>query len=167
VYVTGLVLNSVSVIATSQPQSSITIISSVDGNGNQVQNGISITSTSITFTVQATSGTNLIAGFQCSLDNGPFNNCNSNNQNEITFSNLESNQEHTIKIRAVDDQGIVESTSATFSWFVTQQSPSNNNNNITTTNEFDGHGGNTIATIGSTNGGHGSNGGADGKYLKR
>lgn len=98
----------------------------------------------ITFTVQAASDTDPIAGFQCSLDNGPFNNCNANNQNEITFSNLESNQEHTIKIRAVDVHGNVESTSATFSWFVTQQSPPNNN--ITTTNDFDGHDGNTIAT---------------------
>ena len=98
----------------------------------------------ITFTVQTTSDTDPIAGFQCSLDNGPFNNCNANNQNELTFSNLESNQEHIIKIRAVDVQGNVESTSATFSWFVIQQSPPNNN--ITTTNDFGGHGGNTIAT---------------------
>ncbi len=100
------------------------ITSAVDGNGNPVQSGGSTTSTSITFTVQATAGSNPIAGFQCSIDGGPFNNCNANNQNQITFNNLASGHEHIIKIRTVDSQGNVDPTPTTFFWFVAQ--PNNN-----------------------------------------
>ncbi|HEY6536550.1 MAG TPA: hypothetical protein VIY08_12245 [Candidatus Nitrosocosmicus sp.] len=144
-----------------QLPSNTTITSAVDDNGNPVSNGGS-TPTSITFTVQATAGSNPLDGFQCSLDGGSLNNCNTNNQNQITFNNLTPGQEHIIKIRAVNSQGNVDSAPATFFWFVMRQSPSNN---TTSTGGFGGHGGDSVATTGSTNGGHGGNGGADGKYL--
>ena len=46
-----------------QPPHNTTITSAVDGSGNPVSNGGSTSSTSITFTVQATAGSNPISGF--------------------------------------------------------------------------------------------------------
>ncbi len=100
------------------PPSNTAITSAVDGNNNPVSNGGSTTSTYITFTVQATAGSNPITGFQCSLDGGQFNNCNANSQNQITFNNLAAGQQYTIKIRAVDSQGNVDPTPASFSWTI-------------------------------------------------
>ena len=153
-----------------QPPSNTTITSAVDGNGNPVQNGISTTSTSIIFKVQATPGSNPIAGFpiagfQCSLDNGPFSACSgtfSNNMETITFNNLAVDQQHTFKVRAVDTKGNVDPTPATFSWTVTQQSPPNNGDNGgTSTGGNGGTGGIAIARSGNANGGSGGNGGSD------
>ena len=99
-----------------------TITSAVDGNNNPVSNGGSTSSTSITFTVQAPAGSNPVAGFQCSLDNSPFSSCGiaTNNAGTITFNILVKGS-HTVKIVAVDSQGNVDSTPATFSRFITQQ----------------------------------------------
>ncbi|HEY6536210.1 MAG TPA: YncE family protein [Candidatus Nitrosocosmicus sp.] len=163
VYVANSGSNTVSVIDTTVLPTGTTITSAAGGNGQPITNGGFTLSTSITFRVQTTAGSNPIAGFQCSLDGGSFSNCNANNQNEITFNNLAAGP-HTVKIRAVDSQGNVDLTHASFSWFVMQQSPSNN---TTSTGGFGGHGGDSVATTGSTNGGHGGNGGADGKYLMK
>lgn len=109
-YVTNEGTNTVYVIDTTVPPTGTTITSAVDCNGNQVQNGGSTTSTSITFTVQATAGSNSIAGFQCSLDNGPICNCNT----PITYNNLSTGL-YTFKVQAVDNHGNVDSTPVTFS----------------------------------------------------
>jgi len=89
VYVDNSISSTVSIIATAQHPSNITITSAVDGNGNPVQNGNSTTSTSIAFTVQTTAGSN-VAGLQCSIDGGQFNKCTTNNQNQISIDNLTS-----------------------------------------------------------------------------
>ena len=161
VYVSNFNSNSVSVIFTGQPPSNTAISSAVDGNNNPVSNSGSTISTSITFNVQATAGTNPIAGFQCNLDGGSFNNCNANNQNEITFNNLAQGQEHTIKIRAVDSQGNVDSIPASFSWTITKHQQPPVNSNTVSNGRFGGHGGNAIAHSGNSNGGIGGNGGSD------
>ncbi|HEY6535572.1 MAG TPA: hypothetical protein VIY08_07210, partial [Candidatus Nitrosocosmicus sp.] len=95
------------------------ITSATDGNNNPIQNDGSTTSTSITFNVQATAGTNPLAGFQCGLDNGPFSSCNV----PITYNSLAPGQ-HTFKVQAVDSQGNVDPNPATFTWTVTQQQQS-------------------------------------------
>ncbi len=120
VYVTNSGSSTVSVIGISIPPTHTAITSAVDGNGNPVQNDSSTSSTSITFTVQATAGANDITGFQCSLDNSTFSSCGTanNNADSITLNNLAIGQEHTIKIRAVDSQGNVDLTPATFSWTI-------------------------------------------------
>ena len=51
------------------------ITSVLDDNGNPIQNGGSTVSTSITFQVSATPGSNPIAGFECSLDASQFSTC--------------------------------------------------------------------------------------------
>ncbi len=143
VYVANDADNTVSVIVTSQYPHHTTITSAVDGNGNTIQNKSSILSTSITFNVRAIPGVNLIAGFQCKLDNAPsFTLCGtpaaSNNTGTMTLSGLTSNQQHTIQIIAVDSQGNVDSTPATFSWFIAQPPT-----NTTITSAVDGNG-NTV-----------------------
>ena len=147
-------------ITQTQPPSNTAITSAKDGNGNPVQNDGSTTSISITFTVRATAGTNPIAGFQCSLDNNPFSPCGTPNANPttITYNSLQPGQ-HVFKVRALDTQGNVDPTPATFSWFVTQQSPPNNN--TTTIGGEGGSGGSAIAHSGNANGGAGGNGGSD------
>jgi DNA-binding beta-propeller fold protein YncE len=66
-YVTNGGFSTVSVIATTTPIQT-TINSATDGNGNPVDNGGSTVSTSITFQVTATSDSNPVAGFECSLE---------------------------------------------------------------------------------------------------
>ncbi len=154
----------VSIIATSQNPHHTTITSAVDDNNNHVQNGSSTLSTSITFNVRANPGVNSITGFQCSLDNAPsFSSCDTpttNNAGAISFNNLAAEQQHTVKIVAVDSQGNVDPNPAIFSWFVTQQLPSTNSNNTTVANGgfianggFGGSGDTTIAQ--GSNGGYG------------
>ena len=98
-------------------KNSTTITSDTDGNGNPVQNGGSTVSISITFQVTSTAGTNPIAGFQCSLDNSPFTNCATTSPATISYNSLATGQ-HTFAVRAVDTQGNVDPTPATFSWTV-------------------------------------------------
>jgi YVTN family beta-propeller protein len=112
--------NTVSVISTTtlvQPPTHTTITSAVDGNGNPVQNGDSIVSTSIIFQVTATPGTNPIAGFQCSLDGSAFSSCATTNPATISYNNLAVGQ-HIFKVRAVDTQGNTDPSPDTFSWTV-------------------------------------------------
>jgi YVTN family beta-propeller protein len=119
-YVVSRNSNTVSVISTStvvQPPTHTSITSVVDGNGNPVQNGGSTVSTSITFQVTATAGTNLIAGFQCSLDGSPFSTCVTTNPGRVSYNNLADGQ-HTFIVRAVDVQGNIDPNPATFSWTV-------------------------------------------------
>ena len=96
-----------------QLPSHTTITSATDGNSNTLQSGGSTLSPSITFNVQATAGTNPLAGFQCSLDNGPTSSCNT----PVTYNSLSTGQ-HTFKVQAVDSQGNVDPTPATFSWTI-------------------------------------------------
>ncbi len=93
------------------------ITSAVDGNGNAVQNGGSTASTSITFQVTATAGSNPIAGYQCSLDGSTFSSCATTSPATISQNNLATGQ-HTFAVRAVDTQGNVDPTPATFSWTI-------------------------------------------------
>ncbi len=93
------------------------ITSAVDGNGAAVPNGGSTVSTSITFQVTATAGTNPIAGFQCSLDGSTFSSCATTNPATISYNKLAAGQ-NTFAVRAVDTQGNVDPTPATFSWTV-------------------------------------------------
>ena len=149
VYVANFHSNTVSVIATSQYPHHTTITSAVDGNNNPVSNGGSTLSTSITFTVKATADTNPISGFQCSLDNSPFSSCGTaatNNTGTITFNNLAAGHQHTVNIRAVDNQSNVDPIPATFSWFITQTQPPSN---TAITSAKDGNG-NTVQSGGST-----------------
>jgi YVTN family beta-propeller protein len=120
-YVANYGSNTVSVIATTshiQPPTATTITSATDGNGNLVQNDGFTTSIPIIFHVTATQGTNPIADFQCSLDGSSFSSCATSNPNTITYNNLAAGQHHTFKVRAVDKQGNIDTTPATFSWKV-------------------------------------------------
>jgi hypothetical protein len=100
-----------------QPPNHTTITSVVDGNGAAVQSGGSTVSTSITFQVTATQGTNPIAGFQCSLDSNTFSSCATMSPATISYNNLAVGQ-HAFKLRAVDTQGNTDPSPATFSWTV-------------------------------------------------
>ena len=102
---------------TMQPPNHTTITSVVDGNGAALQSGGSTVSTSITFQVTATPGTNPIAGFQCSLDNSQFTSCATTSLGTISYNNLAAGQ-HKFAVRAVDTQGNTDPTPATFSWTV-------------------------------------------------
>ena len=107
------------VIASTNVFPSNTIITSAtDGNGNQVENKGSTVSTSITFQVTATQGTNNIAGFECSLDNSAFSNCATSNPATIKYDNLASDKKHTFQVRAVDTQGNKDPKPAVFEWTV-------------------------------------------------
>jgi hypothetical protein len=120
VYVTNNNPNTVSVISTStvvQPPTHTTITSAIDGNGNPVPNGGSTPSTSITFQVTATAGTNPIAGFECSLDGSPFSSCATTNPATIGYNNLAAGQ-HTFIVKVVDTQGNSDPNPVTFSWTV-------------------------------------------------
>ena len=99
----------------SPPQTRIT--SAADANGNAVQRGGSTVSTSITFQVTATPGTNPIAGFQCSLDGSAFSSCATNNPATIHYNNLAIGQ-HTFIVRAADTRGNPDANPTTFSWTV-------------------------------------------------
>jgi YVTN family beta-propeller protein len=120
-YVANQGSNTVSVIATTsyiQPPTATTITSATDGNGNPVKNDGFTASTSITFHVTTTQGTKSIAGFQSSLNGSSFSSCATSNPNTITYNNLAAGQHHTFKVRAVDKQGNIDTTPATFSWKV-------------------------------------------------
>lgn len=88
-----------------------TINSAVDGNGAGIQSGGTTFSTSIKFTFTATTGTNPIAGLECSLDNSGFSSCSS----PVTLTNLAVGM-HTFQVRAVDTSGNRDPTPASFSW---------------------------------------------------
>ncbi len=122
VYVGNIGSNDVSVISSNavpvQPPTATTITSSVDGNENQVQNKSSTVSTSVTFEVTATQGTNEIAGFECSLDNGPFSNCATSNPATIRHDNLAADREHVFQVRAIDTQGNTDVKPSVFIWTV-------------------------------------------------
>ena len=93
-------------------------MSARDGNGATVKSDGSTVSTSITFHVTATPATNPIEGFECSLDGDPFSTCASTNPTTINFDNLESGQQHTIKVRAVDIENNKDPTPDTFTWTI-------------------------------------------------
>ena len=160
-YVANFGSNTVSVIATNtpvHPPSGTTITLAADGNGNTVQNQSSTVSTSITFQVTATKGTNPLAGFQCSLDSIAYEPCTVTDSGLITYNNLAAGQQHTFKVRAVDTHGNVDPLSSTFIWTDLITSPSNNSTtpiNGNSSAEFSSHGGNSIAITGSANGGDG------------
>ncbi len=99
-----------------------TITSATDGIGQPVQSGGSTFFRSITFHVTATQGTYPIAGFQCSLDGKAFEPCAVTDQGVITENNLEPGQ-HTFTVRAVDTQGNVDLTPATFIWIIINTGP--------------------------------------------
>jgi YVTN family beta-propeller protein len=114
--------NTVSVISTTPPTPPNTsITSAIDGNNNPVQNSGSTISTSITFQVSATPGSNPISGFECSLDNSAFSTCGANtnpNSGTVSYNNLGAGQQHTFKVRAADTQGNKDPSPATFSWTI-------------------------------------------------
>jgi YVTN family beta-propeller protein len=119
-YVANAGSNTVSVIAITpiQPPTHTTITSATDGNGAVVQSGGSTVSTSITFQVTATAGTNPIAGFQCNLDGSAFSSCATTNPATISYNNLAAGRQHTFEVRAVDTRGNVDPTPATFRWTI-------------------------------------------------
>jgi hypothetical protein len=82
--------NTVSVISTSTTSPPNTLITSaIDGNNNSVHNGSSTVSTSITFQVTATPGSNPVAGFECSLDASHFSTCATNtNPGIVSYNNM-------------------------------------------------------------------------------
>jgi len=58
----------------------------------------STVSTSITFQVSATPGSNPIAGFECSLDAGSLFTCATTNPGTVIYNNLAAGQrQHTFK----------------------------------------------------------------------
>ncbi len=102
-----------------QPPTATTITSATDGNGNSLQNEGSTISTSIAIHVQATKGTNPISDFQCILDDSTFDiSCTATNSAMINCNNLLDGQPHTFGVRAVDNQGNVDSTSSSFIWTI-------------------------------------------------
>jgi YVTN family beta-propeller protein len=112
--------NTVSVISTSTtpvPPNTV-ITSSIDGNNNPVLNGGSTVSTSITFQISATPGTNPVAGFECSLDDSAFSTCATTNPGTVSYDNLAAGQQHTFEVRAADTQGNKDPTPATFTWTI-------------------------------------------------
>jgi hypothetical protein len=93
--------NTVSIISTiSQAPPDTVITSVVDGNGAIVQNGGTTFSTAIIFTFTGSAGTNPVAGFECSLDNGGFSACSS-----LTSLTKLAIGSHTFHVRAVDTAG--------------------------------------------------------------
>jgi hypothetical protein len=90
-------------LSSTPPHTAIT--SAADGDGNPIQDGGSTASSSITFHVTATPGSSPVAGFQCSLDGEPFSTCARTNPATINYDNLESGQEHTFQVLAVDTEG--------------------------------------------------------------
>ncbi len=122
VYVGNIGSNDVSVISSTtvpvQPPTATTITSSIDSNGNLVQNESSTVSTSIAFEVIATEGTNPIAGYECSIDGNLFSNWSTSDPATISYDNLGSEEEHIFKVRAIDAQGNTDANPATFIWTV-------------------------------------------------
>ena len=108
--------NTVSVISTTPPAPPNTLITSaIDGNNNPVQNGGSTVSRSITFQFSAAPGSNPIAGFECSLDSSQFSTCATNtNPTAVSYNNVAAGQQHTFKVRAVDNLGNKDPSFATF-----------------------------------------------------
>jgi DNA-binding beta-propeller fold protein YncE len=122
VFVTDLFNSRVQVFTiqpANNPPSHTSITSATDGNGKSVQDGDSTVSTSITFQVSATQGSNPIAGFECSLDGSSFSTCGTNTSpTTVSYNNLIAGQHHTFKVRAVDTQGNKDPSPATFSWTI-------------------------------------------------
>jgi YVTN family beta-propeller protein len=114
-YVANSGSNTISVIATTPPQQppQTTITSAVDVNGATIQSGGTTFSSSIKFTFTSTAGTNPIAGFECSLDNGAFSSCSS----PTTLTNLAVGS-YTFQVRAVDTSGNRDPTPPSFSWTI-------------------------------------------------
>lgn len=122
-YLIGSSPNAVSVLApdnTSEPPTNTAIISAVDDMNMPIQNESSTTSTSITFSVQATEGTNPTDGFECSLDGSQFSKCTNFNPASITYRDLSPNMQHEFKVVAVDTAGNKDSNPATFVWTITE-----------------------------------------------
>jgi hypothetical protein len=92
--VPGHIVISTSVVPPLPP--TVAIASAIDGNGNPVQNGGSTISTSITFQVTATPGSNPIAGFECGLDTSSFFTCATTNPGTVRYNNwqLDSSNIH-------------------------------------------------------------------------
>lgn len=76
------------------------------------------TATSATFSFSATAGERGIGGFACSLDGAPYITCSS----PTVYSGL-SKGAHTFRVRAIDTQGYVDLSPASFTWTVTDQLP--------------------------------------------
>lgn len=74
--------------------------------------------TSATFSFSATAGDRGIGGFACSLDGGPFITCSS----PTSYNGL-SKGAHTFRVRAIDTQGYVDLSPASFTWSVTDPAP--------------------------------------------
>jgi YVTN family beta-propeller protein len=111
--------NTVSVISTTPPTPSNTLITSaIDGNNNPVQNSGSTVSTSITFQISATPGTNPMASFECRLDGSAFSTCATTNPGTVSYDNLVAGQQHTFEVTAVDTLGNKDPTPATFTWTI-------------------------------------------------
>jgi DNA-binding beta-propeller fold protein YncE len=115
IYVTEGGSNTVSVISTASslilPDTTIT--SAVDGNGAVVQSGGTTFSMTIKFSFTGSAGTNPVAGFECSLDNGIFSPCSSSS----TLTNLAAGK-HIFEVRAVDTSGNKDPTPASFTWTI-------------------------------------------------
>ena len=111
--------NTVSVISTTPTTPNTSITSAINGNNNLVQNSGSTISTSITFQVSATPGSNPISGFECSIDASQFSTCGNNtNPTTVSYNNLAAGHQHTFKVRAVDSAGNKDPTPATFTWTI-------------------------------------------------
>jgi YVTN family beta-propeller protein len=122
-YITNSASNSISILApdnTSEPPRNTAIIYAVDDTNMPVQNQGSTTSTSITFSVQATPGTNPIVGFDCSLDGSQFSNCANSNPTTITYNDLVANMQHEFNVVAVDSEGNKDPNPASFIWTISE-----------------------------------------------
>jgi YVTN family beta-propeller protein len=120
-YLIGTSPNAVSVLAPDailELPTNTTIISAVDDVNMPIQNESSTTSTSITFSVQATEGTNPIVGFECSLDSSQFSKCANSNPTTITYSDLTANMQHGFKVAAIDSEGNKDPNPATYIWTI-------------------------------------------------
>lgn len=122
-YVAQVGSNSILVIAPDdsiEPPTNTAIISAVDGLDRPVQNESSTASTSITFSIEATAGTNPIDGFECSLDGGQFSKCANSNPTTITYRDLNADMQHEFKVVALDSEGNKDPMGAKFIWTIAE-----------------------------------------------
>ncbi|HEY7081403.1 MAG TPA: hypothetical protein VH500_17030 [Nitrososphaeraceae archaeon] len=95
-----------------------------DGNGNNIPNGGSTTSTKISFNVRGVPNPLTlipVVSFQCSLDGAAFVNCGSSGSSAgtIIYNQLVSGRTHTVEVAAVDQNGNIDQSPPSFSWTIT------------------------------------------------
>lgn len=106
----GLVARDVNVVDTTPPDTTLT--SSIDGNGDDVADGGSTLSQTITFAFSGTDSVR-VASFECSLDGATLSACAS----PKTYTALATGK-HTFEVQAIDTSGNTDATPEGFTWTI-------------------------------------------------